>query len=157
MKKIIILLIICNSISCSISSQKKEISIKGNWYSFSEPVKDESGEIFINYIELYVDESRIYHCTESMGIISPRKYHVTNDSLFVFDVKLDPSSFIGIIDTVTKSHFSVTAGDITKFYYKVLEDNILEDYIVQEEISREDYYKAFRIRLNEQQEKVSNY
>lgn len=155
-KKYLILLIICCSTSCSFNSQENKLSIKGNWYSFDKKSKDELGKTFINYTEVYLDENRLFSCIELMGIVSPKNYTISNDSLFIFLKKKELTSFIGVIDTVTENHFSIKTKDTVKFYYKITKGKTLEDYILKKELSEGDYYKEFRNRLNQQLLKNSN-
>lgn len=156
MKKYIIMLTICCVGSCVTESQVSKPSIKGNWYSFDKKSKDVAGRDFINYAEVYLDENSLYSCIESMGIVSSKKYEKSNDSLFIFDENKELSSYIGIVDTITQNYFRIRTKDTVKFYYKISEGKTLEDYILKKNLSENEYYKEFRIRLNKQLLKISN-
>lgn len=148
MNKIIVILYCVLLVSCTSNSQEMKNKLNGNWYT-NYIIK--GGELNSNYTEVFFHHDTIFSCTESFGIRTPRKFIVSNDSIF-FDPK-EYSNFIGIIQSITGDNFLLEVeGEGKYLYFKIKEGATLED-IQMKNATQGDFIESFHERMNKEKSK----
>lgn len=143
MKKLILILLGVFLISCFDTNKQVKNTFNGNWYSHGTPKPDDSS---IDYTEIFFHNDTIYICSEYMGILSPKKYVVSKDSMFFHPIL--ESNFIGNILMKSKDSFSLGVKGVGKRNYYRIKDSTNLENVIEGKITEENYYIKFHERMN---------
>lgn len=168
MKKIYFIILFYLAIGCKNQKDYQEL-IKGDWHS-------EITEEFIDYGDGTIDttytynefaftDAFVYTYLDIAGLVSPRKYHITKDSMFIYMEQDTVKDIInsGKIVFQNENQFKFISKLGTYSHFRIKEtDKGLSNYVIPDSIQRinrfkysiDSFHLIFRKRYNK---KVTDY
>ena len=138
MQKIIFLLFIGIIFSCN-SQSKKDIDIKGNWYTFS--IK---GTKIIYYVETFIDDKAFHYYDQNFGLKSSMEYVIEDGILYyrryMNNDREKTKESTGNVEIIDDNTISIHNGTII---LKRIVDGIQLEDILRKNVPEKNYQKYF--------------
>lgn len=132
---------VSNNSNTYISSKTK--NIEGNWYYIYREIDERivDKDRLIVYNEVYISKDTIFQYTQIAGLLSPQKYIIENDSLFLNEKK--ESNYAGKIESVKSNEIVFSMNEYKDFSYFKIYDNITLEDLVKNKVIEKEYKKNY--------------